>query len=262
MGWRRDTYVISSKVFWGGQLPNQEGLSRKHIMEGINLSLQRMQADYLDLYYCHRPDPHTPIEETVRAMTDLIRQGKILYWGTSEWSSQAIMQAYSAAREYGLVPPSVEQPCYHMFARRRVELEYERLYGEIGMGTTTFCPLAMGLLTGKYNNGVPADASRYASVEQDWLREQLVGDKVKLKIEKVKKLQEVANSLGISLAMLALAWCLRNPNVSSVITGASRPQQVVENMKAVDVFPKMTPEILERIDQILENDPRKKTDRE
>ncbi|TVQ96253.1 MAG: aldo/keto reductase, partial [Spirochaetaceae bacterium] len=227
-GWRRDSYIVSSKVFFGStteRKPNQIGLSRKHVIEACHQALERLQVDYLDLYFCHRPDPETPIEETVRAMSDLITQGKVLYWGTSEWSAQEIMQAYSVARQYNLVPPTMEQPQYNMLVRDRFESEYARLYSEIGLGTTIWSPLASGLLTGKYNNGIPKD-SRLNLPGYEWLRDKLLGEHSERNLAIVKKLGEVADGLGTSLAKLAIAWCLKNPNVSTVITGASRVSQV------------------------------------
>ena len=256
-GWRRDSFVVSSKVFFGSVVPrkpNQNGLSRKHVVEACHQAMQRLQVDYLDLYFCHRPDQNTPIEETVRAMSDLIHQGTVLYWGTSEWSAQEIMQAYSVARQYNLVPPTMEQPQYNMVVRDRFEGEYRRLYSEIGLGTTIWSPLASGLLTGKYNDGVPKD-SRLADPANQWLRDIVLGPQSKAVIAKLRLLADVARDVDASLALLALAWCLKNPNVSTVITGASRVQQVKENMRAGEVAERLTPEIMERIEKILDNRP-------
>jgi voltage-dependent potassium channel beta subunit len=251
MGWDRDDIVISSKVFWGGEGPNDLGLSRKHIFEACRNSLKRLQLDYLDLFFCHRPDANTPIEETVRAMDDLVHQGKVLYWGTSEWSAADIMRAHAVAREYGLVPPQMEQPQYNMLHRDRVEKEYLPLYREIGLGTTIWSPLASGVLTGKYNEGVPKNTR--ASIQgYEWLREHVITSQ---NIEKVKRLQPIAAELGVSMGQLALAWCLRNPAVSTVITGASRPEQVQENMTAIEITEKLTSSVLERIDAVLGNKP-------
>jgi len=225
---RREDLVISSKVFWGGDGPNDEGLSRKHITEACHNSLKRMQVDYFDLYFCHRPDPHTPVEETVRAMDDLIHQGLILYWGTSEWSAQQIMEAYAVARQYALIPPQVEQPEYNMLTRERVEKEYAELYKQIGLGTTIYSPLASGLLTGKYNDGIPA-GSRATLEGYEWIKKDIINPE---RVEKVRQLAPIAADLGCALAQMALARCLKNPNVSTVITGASRVEQVHENMKA------------------------------
>jgi voltage-dependent potassium channel beta subunit len=249
MGWERSDLVVSTKIFWGGKGPNDTGLSTKHILEGMNKALRRLQMEYVDLVFCHRPDPNTPIEETVRAMDQVIRQGKALYWGTSEWSAAEIMRADGLARQYNLTPPSMEQPQYNMFSRERIEKEYPILFRELGYGTTIFSPLASGLLSGKYNNGIPED-SRATLKGYEWLRDSLIRPE---RIEKVKALAPVAADLGCTLAQLALAWCLKNPNVSTVITGASRPEQVGENMKALDVVGKLTPEIMAQIDAILDN---------
>ncbi|GAC1433211.1 MAG: aldo/keto reductase [Chloroflexota bacterium] len=250
LGWRRESIVVSTKIFWGGDGPNDTGLSHKHIIEGVNNALRRFQMDYVDLVFCHRPDPNTPIEETVRAMDIVIKQGKAFYWGTSEWSAAEIMRADTVARQYGLTPPTMEQPQYNMFARDRVEREYAPLYKELGYGTTIFSPLAAGLLSGKYNEGIPAD-SRAALEGYEWLQRGITPER----IAKVKQLQTVAADLSCSLAQLALAWCLKNPHVSTVITGASRPEQVVENMKAVEIAPKLTTEVMDRIDAILGTTP-------
>ena len=250
-GWPRDTFVVSSKVFWGGDLPNQEGLSRKHVMEACHAAVRRLQVDYLDLYFCHRPDPYTPIEETVRAMSDLIAQGKVLYWGTSEWSADSIMQAHDIARELRLVPPTMEQPEYNLFRRDKVEIEFAPLYEKIGLGTTTWSPLASGLLTGKYNEGDPG-GTRISLPNYAWLREQFENEEARQRLKKVKELAHVAGDLGATLPRLALAWCLKNPNVSSVITGASKPAQVKENMKASELVGKLTPEVMRRIRAILD----------
>ncbi len=246
-GWPRESVVISTKIFWGGSGPNDTGLSHKHILEGVNRSLRRLRLDYVDLLFCHRPDPNTPIEETVRAMDIVIKQGKAFYWGTSEWSAADIMRAHGLARQYGLTPPSMEQPQYNLFVRQRVEDEYRPLFRDLGYGTTIFSPLASGLLTGKYNDGIPAD-SRGALKGYEWIQRDLVTPE---SIAKVRALQGVANDLGASLAQMALAWCLKNPDVSTVITGASRPQQVHENMKALDVVAKLTPEVMKRLDGIV-----------
>ena len=255
MNWDRSTYVLSSKVFWGGKLPNQMGLSKKHIVEACNNALKRLQVDYLDLYFCHRPDKNTPIEETVRAMDTLIQQGKILYWGTSEWSAQEIMEAYSIARQYNLTPPTMEQPQYNMFHRERFENEYSRLYTEIGLGTTIWSPLASGLLTGKYNNEVPKD-TRLQLANMEWLKESTLGEDGKTKIEKTKKLTILAGDLGTNLPRLALAWCLKNKNVSTVITGASKTEQLKDNLQAIEVVEKLTDDIMLNIDKILDNKPK------
>jgi voltage-dependent potassium channel beta subunit len=253
-GWKRSDLVISTKIFWGGDGPNDSGLSFKHLIEGTLASLDRLQLDYVDLLFCHRPDIHTPIEETVRAMNFLINQGMAFYWGTSEWSAEQIMQAYGIARREHLIPPTMEQPEYNMFARQRVEREYIRLYNEIGLGTTIWSPLASGFLTGKYNQGIPHD-SRLTLKGYEWLREQYESEEGQRKIEKVKELSEIADEIGCSMSQLALAWCLKNPNVSTVITGASRPEQINENIAALEVYPRLGDEIMDRIDAVLGNKP-------
>ena len=248
-GWKRTDIVVSSKVFWGGGGPNDEGLSRKHIYEACRRSLKRLQLDYLDLFFCHRPDPSTPIEETVRAMDDLIRQGLILYWGTSEWSAGEIMKSYSIARELGLNPPQMEQPQYHMLHRERVEKEYLPLYREIGLGTTTWSPLASGLLSGKYNDGIPP-GTRAALEGYEWLKRDVI---TPANIAKVRALQPIAEELGCTLAQLALAWARSNDNVSTVITGATNPEQVQENMKSLDFVSALNGDVRERIEGVLQN---------
>ncbi len=257
LGWGRDSYIISSKVFWGSKrkpLPTQRGLSLKHVTEACHQALDRLQLDYLDLYFCHRPDRDTPIEETVRAMHALIQQGKILYWGTSEWSAQQIMEAYSVARQYHLTPPTMEQPQYNMFHRERFEGEYARLYSEIGLGTTIWSPLASGLLTGKYNDGIPDD-SRANLQGFDWLKRRFTSETARLQVEAIRKLAVIASQLGTNMAQLAIAWCLKNPNVSSVITGSSRVDQVEDNMRALDVVAMLSDDIMNEIERILDNKP-------
>lgn len=249
MAWPHETFLVSSKVFWGGDLPNQEGLSRKHVMEACHNALRRLQVEYLDLYFCHRPDPNTPIEETVRAMSDLVRQGKVLYWGTSEWSAQEITQAHAVARECQLVPPTMEQPMYNLFGRQRVEKEYARLYAEYGLGTTIWSPLASGLLTGKHKGG-PREGTRATLKNYDWLKEKIARE-AKEKGGKVRELEILAKELGLSLAVFSIAWCLKNPNVSTVILGASKLAQLTENLQAVEAQAKLTPEIMKRTDEIV-----------
>lgn len=249
MGWRRESLVVSTKIFWGGQGPNDTGLSHKHIIEGVNSALKRLQLDYVDLVFCHRPDPETPIEETVRAMDIVIKQGKAFYWGTSEWSAAEIMRADGIARQYGLTPPAMEQPQYNMFVRERFEKEYALLYRDLGYGTTIFSPLASGLLTGKYNDGIP-EGSRASLQGYEWLQRGITPES----IAKIRQLKTIADELGCSLAQLGLAWCLKNPNVSSVITGASKASQVTENMKALEVAPKLTGEVMQSIEAILSGD--------
>lgn len=258
-GWKRTDLVISTKIFWGGDGPNDSGLSRKHILEGTDAALARLQMDYVDLIFCHRPDIHTPIEETVWAMNHIINQGKAFYWGTSEWSAQQIMQAYGIARREHLIPPLMEQPEYSMFHRQRVEVEYDSLYKEIGLGTTIWSPLASGLLTGKYNRGMP-DGTRASLEGYEWLREIFEGEEAQSRLAKVALMLPVADELGCSMAQLALAWCLKNPNVSTVITGASRVEQVTENMAALEVVDKLTDDVMERIEAILDNKPEPEED--
>ena len=258
-GWVRSDLVISTKIFWGGDGPNDSGLSRKHILEGTDAALGRLQMDYVDLIFCHRPDLHTPIEETVWAMNHVINQGKAFYWGTSEWSAQQIMQAYAIARREHLIPPLMEQPQYHMFHRERVEVEYAHLYKEIGLGTTIWSPLASGILTGKYNQGMP-EGTRATLEGYEWLRKIFENEEAQRRIKKVGLMMPIAEELGCSMAQLALAWLLKNPNVSTVITGASRAEQVTENMKALEVVDKLTDDVMQRIEGILDNKPEPETD--
>jgi len=248
LGWPRLRYIVSTKFFWGiTDGPNEKNtLNRKYLMNAIDGSLARLQLDYVDLVFCHRPDPDTPIEETVWAMHDMIERGKALYWGTSEWSAADIRAAWEIAERHHLRKPVMEQPEYNLFHRGRVEREYARLYEDIGLGLTTWSPLASGLLTGKYRSGVPA-GSRGAIPRMKFLVEDLTD---RAKNEAVARLGEVARELGCTTAQLALAWCAANPRVSTVITGASRPEQVRENMKAVEIVPKLTPEVMARIDEV------------
>ncbi len=248
---KRSDLVISSKVFWPmGDGPNDRGLSRKHIMESAHSSLKRLGTDYLDLYFCHRYDTETPLEEVVRAMDDLVHQGKILYWGTSEWRGGQIAHAIGLARQWGLYPPAVEQPQYNMFRREIVETELVEAAHQHGVGLVTWSPLASGILTGKYNDGIPED-SRLADPDYTWLQKFVTEDR----IAKVRRLIEVAQDLNVTVAQLALAWLLRLPEISSVITGASRVEQVHQNLKAVELKSKLTPDVLERIEEILGNNP-------
>lgn len=254
-GWKRSDLVISTKIFWGGKGPNDTGLSRKHVIEGTNASLARMQLDYVDLLFCHRPDLETPIEETVRAMNHLIDQGKVFYWGTSEWSAEQIREAHEVARREHLIGPTMEQPQYNMFKRDRVEAEYARLYDSFGLGLTIWSPLYSGFLTGKYNEGIP-EGSRLNVEGYDYLRRKLESAEGQAMIAKVRLLGGIAQELGCTTAQLALAWCLKNPEVSTVITGASRPEQVEQNMKATAVVSKLTPAMMQRIEGILDNKPK------
>ena len=253
-GWKRSDLVISTKLFWGGHKPNQTGLSRKHIIEGARASLARLQMDYVDLIFCHRPDIYTPIEETVRAMNFLVDQGLAFYWGTSEWTADQIMEAYACARQYDLIPPTAEQPEYNMLRRNKVEREFSRLYSQIGLGTTIWSPLASGMLTGKYNRGIPQD-TRITLKGYEWLREGFEDENAKISVKKVEQLVPIAQNLGMTMAQLAIAWCLKNPNVTTVITGASKPQQVIENMKALEFVEKLSPAVMDQIELVLDNKP-------
>jgi voltage-dependent potassium channel beta subunit len=248
-GWRRSSYIVSTKFFWGlAEGPNEKNtLNRKYLMQAIDGSLARLKLDYVDLVYCHRPDPLTPLEETVRAMSDIISAGKANYWGTSEWSAHEIATAWHIADHHHLHKPVTEQPQYNLFHRERVEQEYARLYDELGLGTTIWSPLASGLLTGKYNDGIPKD-SRATLKGYEWLAERIVDP---ARIAAVKRLAPIAAELGCTLAQMSLAWCLKNPHVSTVITGASRPAQVVENMKALDVVGKLAPDVMARIGAVM-----------
>lgn len=258
-GWKRSDLVISTKIFWGGKGINDRGLSRKHIIEGTDAALKRLDTEYVDLIFCHRADLDTPIEETVRAMNHVIDQGKAFYWGTSEWSAAQIMEAYQIARRENLIPPLMEQPEYNMFRRDKIEKEFLPLYNKIGLGTTIWSPLKSGILTGKYNNGVPDD-SRLSLPGYEWLKEALLSEEGLKNIEKVKKLTKIAEELGISMTALALTWAVKNPNVSTVITGASKPEQVKENMKVLDYVSLLTDDVMERIEEILDNKPEPEKD--
>jgi voltage-dependent potassium channel beta subunit len=250
----RDTYAVSTKVFWGGDGPMNRGLNRKHITDACHAGLKRLQVEYLDLYFCHRPDLDTPIEETVWAMHNLIVQGKVMYWGTSEWTAQQLTEAYAAAERYNLTPPSMEQPEYNMFERQKVESDYLPLYALFGLGTTIWSPLASGLLTGKYNDGIPAD-SRASLPGYEWLRERFESEAGRAKIEKARALGKLAAEAGLSMTHMALLWCLRNPHVSTVILGASREDQLVDNLEALKHKDKFTPELAARIEAVLANAP-------
>jgi voltage-dependent potassium channel beta subunit len=250
LGWSRKDYLVSTKIFWGGEGPNDHGLSYKHIIEGVNNSLKRLQLDYVDLLFAHRPDPETPIEETVFAFNQVIREGKAFYWGTSEWSAAEIMRATDFARRNSLRPPSMEQPQYNLFHRQRFEEEYAPLYKELGYGTTTWSPLYGGMLTGKYNKGEIPEGSRADLDNFEWMKERVQNEQ---KLAVTRKLAEVADDLGVSMAQLSLAWVLKNPNVSTVITGASKISQVEENMKAVEIKKQLTEDVMERINGIVKN---------
>lgn len=253
--WDRTSYVVSSKAYFGwrgkANKPNQTGNSRKHLIEACDEALKRFQLDYLDLFYCHRADKNTPIEETVWAMNHLIQQGKIMYWGTSEWTGVEIMEAHRVAQAYRLIGPTMEQPQYNLFERFKVESDYSEIYKNVGLGTTTWSPLASGLLSGKYNDGIPK-GSRFALAGFDWLKDQWLTTE---KLKKVKKLSELAKKLDISTAVLSIAWCLKNPNVSTVILGATKKTQLQENLKALDALPLLTEDIMDKIEKIMENKP-------
>jgi len=253
--WERSSYTVSSKVFFGwrgdNNKPNQTGLSRKHIVEACNEALQRLQVDYLDLFFCHRPDKNVPIEEVVRTMNTLVQQGKILYWGTSEWSGAEIVEAHMVAKELGLEPPAVEQPQYNLLERYKMEVDYYTIFRNLGMGTTIWSPLASGLLTGKYNDGIP-EGSRLALEGFEWLKDRTISED---RLSRVRLLSEFAAELGTSLATLCIAWCIKNPTVTTAILGATREEQLTENLKALDVLPLITAEVSEKIESIMKTKP-------
>lgn len=252
--WARDTYCVSSKVFFGagGKLPTQRGLHRKHVIEACEAALRRLRVDYLDLFFCHRPDKETPIEETVWTMHNLIQQGKILYWGTSEWSAQEIMEAHMFAERHHLIGPTMEQPQYNMLVRRKVEVEFDQIYKTVGLGTTIWSPLASGILTGKYNDKSDEEV-RLKREELSWLAERMLTEE---NLAKVKQLGSLAAELGITLPVLAVAWTLKNPNVSTAILGATKTAQLEENLQAVEAQGKLTEDVMERIESILQNRPK------
>lgn len=253
--WDRTSYLVSSKVFWGWRgkenKPNQSGLSRKHVVEACHEALQRMQVEYLDLFFCHRPDKRTPIEETVWTMHQLIQEGKILYWGTSEWSGVEIMEAHRVAQQYRLIGPVMEQPQYNLFEREKIEKEFLMIFKTVGMGTTIWSPLASGLLSGKYNNGIPED-SRFAITGFDWLKDRWMKENF---LERVNQLSSLANELGITMAQLSIAWCIKNPHVTTAILGASRKEQLVENLGALEASKKLTDDVMLRIESIVGTKP-------
>jgi voltage-dependent potassium channel beta subunit len=254
--WDRTSYVLSSKAYFGWRgkqnKPNQTGLSRKHLTEACHEAMQRLQTDYLDIYFCHRPDKNTPIEEVVWTMNIFIQQGKILYWGTSEWSAAEIMEAHRAAAQYGLIGPSVEQPQYNLLERQKMDYEYLMIFKTVGMGTTIWSPLASGLLTGKYNHGIP-EGSRFALEGFDWLKNQWMVDD---KLNKVRQLTEIAGELGTSTATLSIAWCVANPNVTTAILGATKKEQLTENLKALEVLPKLNAGVMQKIDDVMQTKPK------
>jgi voltage-dependent potassium channel beta subunit len=255
-GWDRTSFTVSSKAFFGWRgkdnKPNQTGLSRKHLTEACHEALQRLQVDYLDIYFCHRPDKHTPIEEVVWTMNHLIQQGKILYWGTSEWSGVEIMEAHRKAQEYRLIGPSVEQPQYNLLEREKMEKEFDMVFRTVGMGTTIWSPLASGLLTGKYNNGIPEE-SRFALQGFDWLKDRWMVDD---KLAKVKALTNFARELDTPVSTLSIAWTIKNPNVTTAILGATKKEQLAENLKALEVLPQLTSEVMQRIESIMGTAPK------
>ena len=253
--WDRTSYCVSSKAFFGlygkDNKPNQQGLSRKHLTEACHQALRRLQTDYLDLFYCHRPDRETPMEEIVWTMNILLQQGKILYWGTSEWSAAEIMEAHAVADKLSLIGPAMEQPQYNLFERQKMEYDYYTIFRNVGMGTTIWSPLASGLLTGKYNDGIP-EGARLALDNYSWLKDRMMQDD---KIAKVKKLDKVAKELDTSLATLSIAWCIHNPDVTTAILGATKEKQLTENLQALTLYPKLTPEIMKEIDGIMGTKP-------
>lgn len=249
LGWPRKDYLVSTKIFWGGDGPNDQGLSYKHIIEGTNNALKRLQLEYVDLIFAHRPDPDTPIEETVFAFNQVIREGKAFYWGTSEWSAAEIMRASDFARRNNLRPPSMEQPQYNILCRQRFEVEYAPLYKELGYGTTTYSPLYTGLLTGKYNDGIPK-GSRATLDEYPWIRERAEDSEI---LSLTRQLAKVADELGLTLAQMSIAWILKNPNVSTVITGASKISQLEENVKALQTKELLTEDVMTRIREIVQD---------
>ncbi|XP_025070661.1 voltage-gated potassium channel subunit beta-1 isoform X3 [Alligator sinensis] len=256
---KRSSLVITTKLYWGGKAETERGLSRKHIIEGLKASLQRLQLEYVDVVFANRPDNNTPMEEIVRAMTHVINQGMAMYWGTSRWSAMEIMEAYSVARQFNMIPPVCEQAEYHLFQREKVEVQLPELYHKIGVGAMTWSPLACGIISGKYGNGVP-ESSRASLKCYQWLKEKIVSEEGRKQQIKLKDLSPVAERLGCTLPQLAVAWCLRNEGVSSVLLGSSNPEQLIENLGAIRVLPKMTSHIVNEIDNILGNKPYSKKD--
>ena len=251
LGWSRDTFIISSKVFWGGEKPTQRGLSHKHIIDACHAALKRLQLEYLDLYFCHRPDPDTPIEETVRAMHTLIMQGKICYWGTSEWSAEQIKKAYKISKDLHLTPPSMEQPQYNMFEREKMEKEYIELFETEKMGTTIWSPLASGLLSGKYIKGMPSN-TRTSLKNYKFIKDSFESEQYKIRHHKVEELEALSNQLNIPLVNLALGWCLKNQNVSTVILGASKAEQLSQNLNTLNYMALINDNAMKKIEKILQ----------
>ncbi|XP_064409038.1 voltage-gated potassium channel subunit beta-1 isoform X1 [Latimeria chalumnae] len=256
-GWRRSSFVVTTKIYWGGQAETERGLSRKHIIEGLKGSLQRLQLEYVDIVFANRTDANSPMEEIVRAMTYVINQGLAMYWGTSRWSAMEIMEAYSVARQFNLIPPVCEQAEYHLFQRDKVEAQLPELYHKIGVGAVTWSPLACGLITGKYEEGVPEN-SRAAIKGYQWLKDKILSEDGRKQQVKVKELQLIAERLKCTVAQLAIAWCLRNEGVSSVLLGVSNTTQLVENLGAIQVLPQLTPQTIGEIDSLLGNKPHAK----
>lgn len=252
LGWSRDSFIISSKVFWGGEKPTQRGLSHKHVLDACHAALKRLQLDYLDLYFCHRPDPETPIEETVRAMHTLVMQGKICYWGTSEWSAKEIKEAYKISKDLNLTPPSMEQPQYNMFEREKMETEYSELFKNEKMGTTIWSPLASGLLTGKYINGMPVN-TRINLKNYKFIKDSFESEEYKVRHQKVEELYKLAQKLDIPLPNLALGWCLKNEDVSTVILGASKTEQLSQNLNTLNYMDTINEEVMGEVEKILQN---------
>jgi voltage-dependent potassium channel beta subunit len=246
VGFRRESIIVSTKIFWGGRSPTERGLSHKHVIEGVHGALRRLKLDYVDLAFCHRPDPETPVEETALAWDILVRQGKVFYWGTSEWSADEILRVHRFATENGLAAPVMEQPQYNILARDRVEKEYLPLYEKLGYGLTIWSPLASGVLSGKYSDGIPK-GTRLDLPDMAWLKDRVIAEG---QIAPVRELSVIAKSLGFTTAQLALAWCLKNPHVSTAITGASKREQVIENMKALDVVDSLDDEVMQRIHRL------------
>lgn len=254
--WDRTSYTVSSKVFFGWRgkdnKPNQHGLSRKHITEACHEALHRLQVDYLDLFLCHRPDKNVPMEEVVRTMNTLIEQGKIFYWGTSEWSAQEIMEAHMVAEKYGLIGPTMEQPEYNLLQRNKMENEFLQIFKTVGLGTTIWSPLASGLLTGKYNNGIP-EGTRLSLSGFEWLKDKTFTEE---RLNRVRDLQKIANKLNVSMANLSIAWCIKNPNVTTAIIGATNKNQLNENLKSLEVLPLLTDDVMNEIDDVMQTKPK------
>lgn len=250
-GWRRDTYIVSSKVFWGGQHPTQRGLSKKHVHEACHAALKRLNVEYLDLYFCHRPDPETPVLETVFAMNDLILQGKILYWGTSEWKPNQLIEAYKCAAKYGLRGPTMEQPEYNLFNRNNLEIELKPVIDKYGLGTTIWSPLCSGILTGKYQQGIPK-GSRFDLTGYEWLKDRYESEVGQQRLKLVEQFQLLLKEMDISLSQAAIAWCIKNPDVSTAILGATSLDQLKENIASLTILDQLDSELMKKIDSIFQ----------